>query len=106
MTPWTHAADTAARLHDATRAGVSLLIPGALERQASQPPPRPPIAPVASGAPAAVASDRGRLEHEREGGGAPGARSGRPPGFLARLAHCLLYPADLPILWRHAPQSR
>jgi len=73
----TPAEDTAARLQGAGHAAVPVLIPGAFEKRAGQA-VAPPVAVVAvpvvlqprPGEPV----DRGRLEHEREGGGAPSQR--------------------------------
>jgi hypothetical protein len=42
-----------------------------------------------------------RLEHEREGGGAPSTRAGKRSGTLgARLWQSLLHPVHLPNIWR------
>jgi hypothetical protein len=74
------AENSAAILQQAARGGAPLLIPGALELRASRPPARPanaPADPAPSRPGGAVADDRGRLEHEREGGGAPSERTGR-----------------------------
>ena len=76
----TRAADTAAILQRAAHGGLPVLIPGALEMRAGR-----PTAPSASTssesvtphASAAAGDDRERLEHEREGGGAPSERTGR-----------------------------
>jgi hypothetical protein len=81
------ATTTTANLQQAVRDGVPMLIPGARE-----PSLRRPIVP-GPGIPAelphlqtaAVAGDRGRFEHEREGGGAPSERSAIPATFFARL---------------------
>jgi hypothetical protein len=100
---------TAARLVQTDRTGLAVLIPGAFEkRAASAAPPRSRAdALVTDEAHPPVASDRERLEHEREGGGAPSARAGRRSGTLgARLWHSLLHPTQLPDIWRRAlPQA-
>jgi hypothetical protein len=73
----THAEDTVVLLQRAAHSGVPVLIPGAREMRAGHPTARPTVAaPEAATppAPAAGAVDRDRLEHEREGGGAPSAR--------------------------------
>jgi hypothetical protein len=72
----THAEDTAAILQQAAHGGLPVLIPGALEVRAGRPPARPGGAaePAAPHAAAAAVFDRDRLEHEREGGGAPSQR--------------------------------
>ena len=76
----THAEDTAALLQQAAHGGVPVLIPGAREMRAGHPTARPTVAapepatPPASAAAAAAVVDRDRLEHEREGGGAPSER--------------------------------
>ena len=73
----------------AERSGSPVMIPGAFEIRASAravPPNQGPAIPVADRASAAVASDRERLEHEREGGGAPAERAGGTLGTIgARL---------------------
>ena len=73
----THAEDTVALLQQAADRGVPVLIPGALEMRASRPTARPTTVapdPAAAPPPAAAVFDRDRLEHEREGGGAPSQR--------------------------------
>jgi hypothetical protein len=73
----THAEDTAAILQQAAHGGLPVLIPGALETRVGRPPARPASAAAAPGTvhpPAAAVFDRDRLEHEREGGGAPSQR--------------------------------
>jgi hypothetical protein len=73
----THAEDTAAILQQAAHGGFPVLIPGALELRVGRPTARPTGAsaePVTPHAPAAPVFDRDRLEHEREGGGAPSQR--------------------------------
>jgi hypothetical protein len=73
----THAEDTAAILQQAAHGGLPVLIPGARETRVS-PPTGPPTGaaagPVTPLAPATAVLDRDRLEHEREGGGAPSQR--------------------------------
>jgi hypothetical protein len=71
------AEDTAAILQQAAHGGLPVLIPGALEMRAGRPTVRPAGAaaePVTPQAPATAVFDRDRLEHEREGGGAPSQR--------------------------------
>jgi hypothetical protein len=73
----THAEDTAAILQQAAHGGLPVLIPGALEVRVGRPiarPASPAAEPAAPHAPAAAVFDRDRLEHEREGGGAPSQR--------------------------------
>jgi hypothetical protein len=85
MSRTTPSEDTAARLQGAEHAAVPLLIPGAYEQHARQAaaPPVDVAAPSASGqatrlqATPGAAVDRERLEHEREGGGAPSQRKNR-----------------------------
>ena len=77
----TQAEGTAAILQQAAANHRPVLIPGALERRAGRPSARPAIGAaesVAPGAGSAAADNRARLEREREGGGAPGERSGKP----------------------------
>jgi hypothetical protein len=89
----TQAEDTAAILQQAAD-GVPVLIPGAFEVRVGRLPARPVTAAVAMPhAPAAGLYDRERLEHEREGGGAPSERTGtRHANILSRL-------------WRHPAPS-
>lgn len=85
----------------AGRRGAAAMIPGAFEIRA--PKVRPPQAAgvrIAHHAPAAAASDRERLEHEREGGGAPGERGGGRPGTIARVWRTVRHPMQLQDIWR------
>ena len=105
-----HAEYTAAVILHADRSGSPVLIPGAFERRVSRPaaPLRYRIDPVVTEhAHPAAASDRGRLEHEREGGGAPSERSGRRSGTIgARLWQSMLHPMRVPDIWRRSrPQA-
>jgi hypothetical protein len=73
----THAEDTVVLLQQSAHGGVPVLIPGAREMRAGHPAAHPTAAvpePATPPAPAAGAVDRDRLEHEREGGGAPSER--------------------------------
>jgi hypothetical protein len=92
--PDTPAEKTTARLQHAAKLGIPVLIPGSNELRAGRASSpistgdgsasaRPPVSP---GTP-----DRGRLEHEREGGGSPSERRGvqRRTAF-ARLRRWLL----------------
>ena len=87
--PSPQAENTAAILQQASHGGLSVLIPGALEPCGGHPTARPANATAyleAPRAPAAAVNDRERLEHEREGGGAPSERTGgKPSAILARL---------------------
>ena len=104
------AEDTAALLVQAERSGSSVLIPGAFEKRAAG-----PLAPLRSRADVVVTDDAHpivasgleRLEHEREGGGAPSTRAGKRSGTLAaRLWQSLLHPMHLPDIWRRVlPQA-
>jgi hypothetical protein len=94
LPPQTPAEKITARLQHAATLGIPVLIPGSNEprvRQAS-----PPISPPAGSTSARPSvsdglSDRGRLEHEREGGGSPGERRGVQRGTaFARLSRWLL----------------
>lgn len=94
---------TAAALLDHRAAGPGVMIPGAFERRARVPavPPTPEIdllmtPPVRSVAP----FDRGRLEREREGGGAPSQRAGRRRGtVMSRLWRSARHPTQLSDIW-------
>jgi hypothetical protein len=85
--------DTAATLQRAAQGGLPVLIPGALEKRVGRPTARPPNATAEAVTPhaaAAAVDDRERLEHEREGGGAPSERTGmRHRTFLTRLSERL-----------------
>jgi hypothetical protein len=107
----TPAQNTAAILQEAAHGGWTVMIPGALEPRVAHPALRPAnvTAPsVTSDAQTAVIHDRERLEHEREGGGAPSER--RPPGryqtALARLWHWAVHSADTPIARSPVPKER
>ena len=82
--------DTTATLQRAAQGGLPVLIPGALERRVGRPIVRSVNATpeaVTPHAAAAAVDDRERLEHEREGGGAPSERTGmRHRSFLTRLS--------------------
>ena len=96
------AEDTAAFLQ-AERSGSPVLIPGAFEKRAAGPTIpahfRPEV--VSDHAHPVVASELDRLEHEREGGGAPSMRAGKRSGTLgARLWQSLLHPTHLRDIWR------
>ena len=104
------AEDTAAFLVQAGRRRSPVLIPGAFERGTAAPaaPVRSPADVVLTGdAHPIVAANRERLEHEREGGGAPSTRAGKRSGTLgARLWQSLLHPTHLPNIWRRVlPQA-
>jgi hypothetical protein len=90
----TQAEDSAVMLQQAARGGAPLMIPGALEPRASRPPARPVTAPADLTPPhagAAAADDLGRLEREREGGGAASERTGRrSTTILGRLWRYML----------------
>lgn len=75
--------DTTNTLHDATRAGVPMLIPGAREPGPGRVTQVQASDAVAAHTVPAADNDRGLLEHQREGGGAPCERSGL--GMLARM---------------------
>jgi len=98
------AEDTAALLVQAGRSGSPVLIPGAFEKRVAGPAAllrsRADIV-VTNHSHPIVASDLERLEHERDGGGAPSARAGSRSGTLgARLWQSLLHPTHLADIWR------
>lgn len=82
------------------------MIPGAFERRAralaAGPIEAPDLRAAPQGdAPPTPALDRERLEHEREGGGAPGERRGSRRGTIGgRLWLSLLHPTQLHDIWR------
>src|SRR5687768_15274585 len=96
------AEETVVILQQASGQGLPVLIPGALERRVGRPTTRPASALVESGVPYARATavdDRAQLEREREGGGAPGERTGRPPTtVLGRLWRRVFHPFDPPVM--------
>ena len=107
----TQAEDAVAMLQKAAHSGSRVMIPGALEMRVGRPTARPNDATAESMTPhvrPVAVYGRERLEHEREGGGAPSERTGRQHRtILARLWHCLFHPTDLPIIWRDPlPQHR
>lgn len=100
---------TVALLQEVQRNGSSVPIPGAFEMRASA-----RAAPRSEGidvrlppdAPAAAESGRERLEHEREGGGAPSQRAGsRRRTISARLWRSVLHPMQLSKIWRRVAQA-
>jgi hypothetical protein len=74
--------------------GLPVLIPGAWERRVGRPPTRPANTTAEPATPhnrAATVGDRERLEHEREGGGAPSERTGgQHRTILARVYDFLM----------------
>jgi hypothetical protein len=80
--------DTTARLQQAEQAGLPLMIPGARARQTMV--SEQVVTPHDH---SASVDGRDRLEHQREGGGAPSERAGRSMTWFARL-------------WRSAMASR
>ena len=100
----TKAEETVAILQRAAHGGVPVLIPGAREMRVGSRATRRDNAtaqPATAPARASAADDRERLEHEREGGGAPSERTGwRPRTFLAKIRESVLHPGDLSLIWR------
>jgi hypothetical protein len=83
--PSNQAIDTSARLQQAERSGVPVLIPGAFERRAGPVEATEVIAdPVAAYARSAEVFDRARRERELEGGGA--VRNRTPSRYSRILA--------------------
>ena len=104
------AEDTAAVLVHAERNGSPVMIPGAFEIQVSPGATSLPAVPADTAAVrrarTIASSDQERLEHEREGGGAPSERSRRSGTLGARLWRSLLHPMHLPEIWRRVlPQA-
>ncbi len=105
----THSQDTSAMLQQAARTGLPVLIPGAFEKRVVDANARTATAAAEAATPhvRVAGYDRGRLEREREGGGAPSERTGRRHAtILARVWHCVLHPTDLPSIWRRPLPSR
>jgi hypothetical protein len=105
------AEDTVAILQQAAHDGFPVPIPGAFEMRVGRPIAQATAVvaeSVTPGTPAAAMSDRGRLEREREGGGAPSQRRGRRPGtLLGKLWHGVLHPSEISVIWHHPlPQQR
>lgn len=93
---------TAAVLLEHRAQGLTVMIPGAFEVR-----PRLPAVPPTPATAADVlphvrnVSDRGRLEREREGGGAPSQRAGARRGTVtSRLWQSALHPTQLSDIWR------
>ena len=105
----TRAANTIASPQEGQRSGSPVPIPGAFEIRAGapgDPPSRRIDVRVPPRARAAADADRERLEHEREGGGAPSQRAGRRRGTIsARLWHSVLHPMQLPEIWRRVHEA-
>ena len=82
--------DTAATLQRAAQSGLPVMIPGALEMRVGRPNNRRARAPAEAVVPRAAVDaflDRGRLEHERERGGAASEPTGmRLRTILIRLS--------------------
>jgi len=97
----TPAENTAAILQRAAHAGLTVMIPGTLEPRVGRPVIRATTVTAESLTPAPRTDhvrDRERLEHEREGGGAPRERmAGRHEHALARLWQFVFHPAHVPI---------
>ena len=90
-------------------AGPAVMIPGAFEKRVRIPAISPtPDTEVPATSPLRTVSefDRGRLEREREGGGAPSQRAGRRRGTLvSRLWQSAIRPTQLSDIWRRVPSS-
>ena len=92
-----HAEDTAMILQQAAHGGSPVMIPGAFAMRVSRPPSRSQAtAETVRPQGRAAVDDRERLEHEREGGGAPGERMHvRHRTILERLWQRAFRPTDL-----------
>jgi hypothetical protein len=104
----TQAENTSTRLQEAVRSGLPVMIPGAFEVRAR----RPEIQAADTGQrvavpyEAAAADDRGRLERELEGGGAPSERTGRPLTTILARVRRSVHLIDALAFWRRPlPQS-
>ena len=97
---------TAATLLEHRAEGPGVMIPGAFERRGrvTAVPTTPAIDLVVTLPLQSVStSDRGRLEREREGGGAPSQRAGRRRGtFMSRLWQSARHPTRLSAIWLRA----
>jgi len=97
---------TAAALLEHRAEGPGVMIPGAFERRArvTAVPTTPAIDMVVTLPLRSVStSDRGSLEREREGGGAPSQRAGRRRGtFMSRLWQSARHPTRLSAIWLRA----
>jgi hypothetical protein len=86
--------------------GPAAMIPGAFEVRSVSPAAAPtaPDVPITLHPQDVVESDRGRLELEREGGGAPNQRAGVRRGtVISRLWLTALHPTQLSDIWRRLP---
>ena len=95
---------TAVALLEHRAEGPGVMIPGAFERRARVAAvlPTPEIGlQVTPPRPSVSTSDRGRLEREREGGGAPSQRAGKRRGTVrSRLWQSARHPTQLSDIWR------
>jgi hypothetical protein len=93
--PLTDAEDASARLQEGIRIGLPVMIPGAWEVRVRRPVvQQPDLRDVRAISPAVgMPETREQLERTREGGGAPGERTGRSNTILARLWHAFAHPA-------------
>jgi len=94
---------TAAVLLERRANSPAAMIPGAFEVRGGIPaaPPPKPDTPITLHLQDVVESDRGRLEFEREGGGAPNQRAGVRRGtVMSRLWLTALHPTQRADIWR------
>ena len=85
----------------AERGGAAAMIPGAFEiRAPTSRRAQAAAVRIEHHASSAAPFDRERLEHEREGGGAPGERGGASAGTIARLWRSMRHPMPLQDIWR------
>ena len=96
---------TAAVLLERRANSPAAMIPGAFEVRGGIPaaPRTEPDVPITLHPQDAVESDRGRLELEREGGGAPNQRAGvRRGSVMSRLWLTALHPTQRSAIWRRS----
>ena len=93
---------TSAVLLEHRAQGLAVMIPGAFEMRPRIPAVPPPPATAVETLPhLRNVSDSGRLEREREGGGAPSQRAGARRGtVISRLWQSALHPTQLSDIWR------
>ena len=95
------AEETAAVLLEHRANNPATMIPGAFEVRDGIAAAQPPELPVTLPPQGPGGSDRGRLEREREGGGAPNQRAGMRHGtVMSRLWLTVLHPTQRADIWR------
>ena len=96
----TQAEDASASLQQGVGSGLPVMIPGAWELREH----RPIVRAIQTGAPVLLSHDAGsganreRLEHAREGGGAPSQRRTPQRTILAKMWRYIIRPTDAAVV--------